>query len=97
KEGLHSMPIRLGIKKSLRLTRILHACTVVLFLLLGISFSLGIVFYVGMSLVALFLWYENHIVSPDDLSRINVSFFTVNGVVSIFTFIFTFISVVYPL
>jgi 4-hydroxybenzoate polyprenyltransferase len=44
-------------------------------------------------LIAFFLWYENKIVRSDDLSRVNVSFFTVNGFVSIFIFVFTFMSI----
>ena len=96
-EGLHSIPVRFGLHTSLRIVKALHAAAIAFFFLLGISFSLGIVFYAGMGLVAFFLWYENHLVSPDDLSKINVSFFTLNGLVSIFTFIFTFISLVFNL
>jgi 4-hydroxybenzoate polyprenyltransferase len=92
-EGLHSIPVHFGIKKALRLSKILHALTAFFFLFLGICFSLGIIFYIGVMLIAFFLWYENKIVRSDDLSRVNVSFFTVNGFVSIFIFVFTFMSI----
>jgi len=94
-EGLHSIPVHFGIKKALRFSKILHALTAFFFLFLGISFSLGIIFYIGVMLIAFFLWYENKIVRSDDLSRVNVSFFTVNGFVSIFIFVFTFMSIKY--
>lgn len=92
-EGLHSIPVHFGIKKALRCSKILHALTALFLLFLGISFSLGIIFYAGVALIALFLWYENKIVRSDDLSRVNVSFFTINGFVSIFIFVFTFMSI----
>ncbi len=93
RECLHSVPARFGIKAALRLTWLLHACTVLCLIGVGISFSLGPVFYGGVVIIGVFLWYENSIVSADDLSRLNVSFFTVNGVVSICAFVFTFVSV----
>jgi len=96
-QGLHSVPVRFGIQKALLFTKALHAATVALFAVAGASFSLGPFFYAGIAAAACFLWYENHIVRPGDLSRINISFFTVNGFVSIFIFIFTFISVVFCL
>ena len=94
-EGLHSIPVHFGIKKALGFSKIFHALTVLFFLILGISFSLNIIFYAGVTFIAFFLWYENKIVTSDDLSRINVSFFTVNGFVSILTFVFTFMSVIF--
>ncbi len=97
RESLHSVPARFGIPAALRLTRLLHAGTVLCLIAVGLSFSLGAVFYGGVIIIAVFLWYENSIVSPDDLSRLNVSFFTVNGFVSICAFIFTFISVTFHL
>jgi len=92
KEGLYSIPVHFGIPKALVITKILHGATVLLLLFMGISFSLGFIYYIGIAIIALFLLYENSIVSPDDLSRVNVSFFTVNGFVSIFAFVFTFIA-----
>lgn len=92
-EGLHSIPVRFGLAAALTVTRFLHSGTVLLLLLVGMSFSLGPVFYAGILLIAIFLWYENRIVSPTDLSRVTVSFFTLNGFVSICAFVFTFLAV----
>ena len=92
-EGLHSIPVRFGIGPALTITRWLHAATVGLLALVGMSFSLGPIFYAGILLIAIFLWYENRIVSPTDLSRVTVSFFTLNGFVSICAFVFTFLAV----
>jgi 4-hydroxybenzoate polyprenyltransferase len=96
-EGLHSVPVQFGIGIALNITKILHALTVVFLLLVGLSFSLGLIFYIGVIFIAIFLWYENRIIKPDDLSRVDVSFFTLNGFVSIVAFVFTLISVFFKL
>jgi 4-hydroxybenzoate polyprenyltransferase len=93
KEELYSIPVRFGMDAALKLTKLLHALTVVLLFFVGIHFSLNFIYYFGVMLIALFLWYENSIVTPTDLSRVNVSFFAINGFVSIFGFVFTYLSV----
>jgi 4-hydroxybenzoate polyprenyltransferase len=93
KENLHSAPVRFGIRTSLNITKALHTITVILLILCGISFSLGMIYYLGIAIVAVFLFYENTIISENDMSRVNAAFFTANGFVSIIAFIFTLISV----
>jgi len=93
KENLHSAPVRFGVKTSLNITKALHGLTIILLICCGISFSLGIIYYTGILLVAVFLLYENTIISENDLSRVNAAFFTANGFISIIAFIFTFIAV----
>jgi 4-hydroxybenzoate polyprenyltransferase len=56
---------------------------------------LGPVYYLGMAATALFLWYENSIISADNLSRVESSFFTMNGFVSITIFAGAFVSIYY--
>ena len=93
KENLYSVPIRFGIRTSLYITKALHTLTVILLVLCGISFSLGMIYYAGILIVAVFLVYENTIISENDMSRVNAAFFTANGFVSIIAFIFTWIAV----
>jgi 4-hydroxybenzoate polyprenyltransferase len=93
KENLHSAPVKFGIRTSLNITKALHTITVILLILCGISFSLGMIYYAGILIVALFLFYENTIISEKDMSRVNAAFFTANGFVSIIAFIFTWIAV----
>ncbi len=95
REGLYSVPVRFGIPLALQLTKILHALTVIFFGLMGFCFSLGAIFYAGLAIIAGFLWYENSIIKPDDLSRMNAAFFTANGCVSILAFAATFAAVVF--
>ncbi|MCX5887146.1 MAG: putative 4-hydroxybenzoate polyprenyltransferase [Proteobacteria bacterium] len=89
REGLHSIPIALGIEKGLQLTKCLHLLTVFLLFLVGLLVRLNFFYFLGLLLISLFLWYENRIVKPSDLSRVNLSFFTLNGLVSIAILLFT--------
>ena len=66
-EGLHSVPVRFGIASALRAVKILHVLSVVLFCAAGAVLGLGPVYYLGMAATALFLWYENSIISADNL------------------------------
>jgi len=93
REGLHSVPVRFGIAAALQATKLLHALAVLFLGLMGFFFSLGAVFYAGLAVIACFLWYENSIVKPHDLSRMNAAFFTANGCVSILAFAAVFAAV----
>jgi 4-hydroxybenzoate polyprenyltransferase len=82
-QGLHSIPRRFGIATALRITRIAHFASVVLLVWLGLSLGLGPLYYLGVAVVAALLAYENSIVSADDLSRVDMAFLTMNGVIAI--------------
>jgi 4-hydroxybenzoate polyprenyltransferase len=87
--GLSSVPARLGVSYSLRLAAACH------FLMVGLLValfwvarpSLGIVYLVGIALVAGLLVYEHRLVRPDDLTRVNRAFFQVNAVISVGLFV----------
>lgn len=87
REGLFSVPSRFGIPAALTLARINHAITVIALAAVGIVAQLGIVFWVGWLIVAILLGYENAIVKPNDLSRLNLAFFNVNGYISVIVFL----------
>lgn len=82
-EGLHSLPSRLGAGPALWIARTCHLLTVVLLVVLAASAGLGWVYLIGVAIVAVLLTIENRLVKPYDLSRVNVAFFTINGVVSL--------------
>ena len=86
KQGLRSIPAKLGIPLSLRLAAVCHFFTVVLLFLLPLTYpepGLDWLYLSGVSAVALLLIYEHWIVRPDDLSKVNIAFFQVNAIVSI--------------
>ena len=83
REGLHSIPRRFGIGRALLATRAAHAGSVALLVWLGLELSLGPFYWLGLAVVAALLAYENSIVSEDDLSRVDMAFLQMNGVIAI--------------
>jgi 4-hydroxybenzoate polyprenyltransferase len=86
--GLKSLPASLGSRGAFRLARILHLAMLALALWLVHLFQLGVLAWVGIAIVAALLLYEHSIVSPNDLSRMDAAFFTMNGLVSVVFFVF---------
>ena len=81
-QGLHSLPADFGLGPALTLPGRPRAA-VVLLVAVGSTLGLGPVYYVGVALVAVLLGYENSIVGPDDLSRVDAAFFSVNGAIAV--------------
>jgi len=82
-QGLHSIPRRFGIARALLITRAFHLASVLLLVWLGLTLGLGPLYYLGVAVVAALLAYENSIVSADDLSRVDMAFLTMNGVIAL--------------
>ena len=83
---LHSFPARFGIAAALQGARLCHLLTVAAFVTLGFMTGLGWLFWLGVVAVAALFMYEHSLVSPDDLSRLDVAFFNVNGYISLILF-----------
>jgi 4-hydroxybenzoate polyprenyltransferase len=77
--GLHSIPARFGIARALTLSALLHAGTLAALVLVGWSAGLSFAWWAALALAGLLLLWEHRIVRPDDLSRVNTAFFTLNG------------------
>jgi 4-hydroxybenzoate polyprenyltransferase len=84
---LASIPVRLGVKGSLRLALICHIIMLGLLLAFYWVAELGVIYLMGLSAVGFLLAYEHWLVRPDDLSRVNQAFFNVNGVISVGLFL----------
>ena len=83
REGLFSLPSRLGAGGALFVARVLHGVVVAALIGLGIVAEMGSWYALGVILAAILLVIENALVRPDDFRHINVAFFTINGVVSL--------------
>lgn len=83
KSGLHSIPKKLGIKGALILSAVLHLFMVGVLLAVSLYTELGMMYTIGVGIVAALLVYEHALVRPKDLSKINTAFFTVNGIISV--------------
>ncbi len=85
-ERLYSVPVRFGIATALRLAALNHVVTAICLALVGIIMGLGWPYWVGWLAAVGLLAYENSLVKPHDLSKVDVAFFTVNGYISVIVF-----------
>lgn len=86
--GLHSIPKAFGVRGALVVARAMHIAMVGLLCWLAQSFHLPWLAWVGIAVVAALLFYEHSLVKPNDLSKINAAFFTVNGYISLLFLLF---------
>ncbi len=88
REGLHSWVTRFGERGTFRGARALHLLTVGALVVAGLGLDVGLLYWLGVAVVALLLAYEHALVRPGDLRRLDAAFFTVNGVISLAFFAF---------
>ncbi len=86
--GLHSIPKTFGVAKALIFARAMHITMIVLLGWLAWSFHLAWPAWLGIAVVAALLAYEHSLVKPNDLSKMNAAFFTVNGYISLLFLLF---------
>ena len=87
--GLHSMPAHLGNKGALLVSRMSHLVMIGLLVMTGLSAGLGVLYFVAVAFVAALICWEQSLVKHDDLSRLNLAFFTLNGYISAGLFLLT--------
>lgn len=91
--GLHSVPVRLGVKNAILLAKLLHGGMIALLLALPAGLPLGPWYYAGVAVISAMIAYEHQLVKADDLSRLDAAFFNMNGYISVTIFAFTLIDV----
>jgi 4-hydroxybenzoate polyprenyltransferase len=89
REGLHSIPARVGIANALWIARVLHVASFLALVSLYFLTNLGYVALLGVAVTGVLLLYQHHLVKANDLSRLNAAFFTTNAFVSVIL-LFTF-------
>jgi len=82
-EGLHSIPARFGIARSLWISRSLHAGAFLALVWLYLATRLGALAMLGVVVTAGLLVYQHRLIKSDDLGRLNAAFFTTNAFVSV--------------
>ena len=85
---VNSLPARFGVGPALVVSRVWHALSVAFLLAFGIAAGLGVIYYLGVVVVAWLLFYEQSLVKKGDLSKLDMAFFTMNGVISLIFFVF---------
>jgi 4-hydroxybenzoate polyprenyltransferase len=90
--GLYSMPAIFGRRNSFRIAVGFHALAFVLFTLTGMQSGLNLWYYLGIGATGAALFYQHLIVTPQDLSRIRQSFFSMNGLIALVLFFTTWLA-----
>ncbi|EFL52728.1 4-hydroxybenzoate polyprenyltransferase [Solidesulfovibrio fructosivorans JJ]] len=92
-QGLWAMPARFGVGTALKLAAFSHVDAALFFLLAGYAAGLSWIYYAFWAVCSLVLLIEHRLLSEDDLSRINVAFFTLNGIIAVLLGIGTLLAV----
>ncbi|MBI4410980.1 MAG: UbiA family prenyltransferase [Deltaproteobacteria bacterium] len=93
-EGLKSLVVRLGIANALITAKFFHILSMTFFLTIGIVYHLNLFYLTTVMLMGTFLAFEHHLVRPNDLSKVNTAFFTLNGMVGILYLAGTIVTVI---
>jgi 4-hydroxybenzoate polyprenyltransferase len=87
-QGLRSVATRFGERGAFAGARLFHLGTVALLVATGLGLPVGVLYWLGVAVVAGLLAYEHSLVRPGDLRRLDTAFFTMNGVISVTFFVF---------
>jgi 4-hydroxybenzoate polyprenyltransferase len=82
-QQLHSIPVALGGRNALAVSSLLHIASAACIVLAGYYGAFGWWYWLGAAGFGLLLLRQHLIVKPTDLSRVNMAFFTLNGIASI--------------
>jgi len=88
-----NLVVKFGVTRSLTISGVVHIFAVLFFVLAGFINGMHLFYYLGCLLTAVLLVYEHRTVKPQDLSRVNMAFFTLNGYVSLFFFAFVLLDI----
>lgn len=90
-KGLHSIPVRLGVKNAILTGKVFHGLMVAFLLIIPLGLPLGWIYYLGVAVISALIAYEHQLVKSDDLSRLDAAFFNMNGYISVTIFLFTLV------
>ncbi len=83
RSGLHSAVVLLDEKRSILLAKVFHGITLTTLVLFGVGAHFGPAYFGGIAAAAILLAWEQQLVRPGDLSRLDAAFFRMNGIISI--------------
>lgn len=81
--ALNSIPVWLGKNRALMVSTILHFFCASMILLFGILTNAAWLFWIGALAFLFLLAFQHRLVKPHDLSKVNLAFFTTNGIASV--------------
>lgn len=84
KNGIHSIPVKFGVKNALFISMFFHFTTIICLVMIGIlAPELGVIYYTGLIIIAGLFVTEYRIVSPTNLTKVNIASYSINQIVSI--------------
>ncbi len=87
--GLHSVPVRFGVKNALRIAMVFHIITLLCLILLGVLVpQFGVIYFIGVAVIAVLFVAEYRMVSPTNLTNVNIASYSVNQLVSLTLLVF---------
>jgi 4-hydroxybenzoate polyprenyltransferase len=87
-QKLHSIPVLMGKKNALNLAKLLHFVTIILLSQIGNYTEFGKFYWIGFSIFSALLIYQHTLIKHNDLSKVNLAFFTTNGIASLMLGVF---------
>ncbi|MBN4051441.1 UbiA family prenyltransferase [bacterium AH-315-M05] len=90
-QNLRSIPVAMGQKNALMLSNIFHSITALFILYAGFYADLGLWYWIGSGIFIALLFYQHTLVKVNDLSKVNLAFFTTNGIASVIFASFVFL------
>lgn len=91
---LHSIPSKFGVEKTMQISKVFHALTVLFWLLFALTSQSGLFIYAAVMLSAVMLSAEHYIVNKD-FSKIDKAFFTINGYLGILFFVLVILDIIF--
>ena len=82
-KNLRSIPVALGKQKALTLSSLLHLISAAFIVYAGVYANFGLWYWIGTTIFTGLLFYQHTLVKPNDLSKVNIAFFTTNGIASV--------------
>ncbi|MGE0089681.1 MAG: UbiA-like polyprenyltransferase [Bacteroidales bacterium] len=96
-EELKSFPVFFGHSGALQASVLLHVLSSVLVILAGYLAHFGLLYWLGCGFFIGLLIYQHTLVKPNDLSKVNVAFFTTNGIASVIFAVFTITELIFDI
>ena len=92
KRGLHSIPAWLGKEKAFKVSEVFHVIAFGAFTATGIAAHLNWIYFVGIAATFVLLAMQRKVITPTDLSKMNIAFFRLNATISVVLFFATALS-----
>ncbi len=94
---LKSIPVYFGKRKALYISTVFHLISASFIILAGLLKNLGLIYWIGSIIFIGLLFYQHTIVKPTDLKKVNLAFFTTNGIASLAFAMFFIAEMYFPL